>query len=109
MKLKVSKKDQQIKDVKEENTELKGFLNSSKQQIADYCAIIHDILEIHSPYVDMTHAEYPNEQHTPKPMLRCTICDTPEHHTWGPANDEPWPCATVRTFLATMPPEVHDE
>jgi hypothetical protein len=90
-------KKERISDLEGTLREVEEFLASAKSTIAELRQVQTAILDIHRPYVDASPTQGIQSRQM---VLRCTICDTPEHHTWGPDNDEPWPCATVRTFMS---------
>ena len=80
--------------------ELEGFVESSRINLNEHNRVLREILHIHQPYVDMSGVGgFTTANQALNVKLRCTVCDTPEHHTRAEENDEMWPCATLRTFL----------
>lgn len=89
-----------LHDADTEIGELKGFLDTTKAKLKAYDGVFQGIIAIHAPYAD-TSALMSCADSPPAVVLRCTVCDTPEHHTWANDNDEVWPCPTLRLFVTT--------
>lgn len=95
-----------LKSAEAERTELQEFLEKAQSEKAELQNALTSIFKIHSPFADTTGITLFGMGETSEPgkiALRCMVCRTPEHHTWGNDNAELWPCATLRTYLQVAP------
>ena len=98
----MSAKDVLIAELESELREVKGFLTRSKMLVEKAHRAQNRIAGMHQPYLDRnTTMSKGLEDGTV--ILRCRVCRTPEHHTYGPLNDVPWPCPTMQTFMDLTP------
>lgn len=83
----MSPKDDRIRELEIDLKDVETMLAASKDQCDRLELAQLKVLEAHPPKF-VTGRDGLRE-------VRCEVCQTPEHHTWGNDNFQPWPCPTV--------------
>lgn len=83
----MSPKDDRIRELEIDLKDVETLLAASKDQCDRLELAQLKVLEAHPPKF-VTGRDGIRE-------VRCEVCQTPEHHTWGNDNFQPWPCPTV--------------
>lgn len=83
----MSPKDDRIHDLEIDVKDLQSMLDASKDRCDRLEMAQLKVLEAHPPRFIIGRDGLTE--------LRCEVCRTPEHHTWGNDNLQPWPCPTV--------------
>lgn len=93
-----AKLEREIAELKSELREEEAFKALHHKKIAEFDAIVRTIFNIHQPHPH-SNTSYPGGDFLPRVTMRCSVCQTPEHHTNGPRNYELWPCPTIARFV----------
>lgn len=104
--------NRELASITRDRDEHRQFNHNAKRDLDLFDDFVHDVVKIHTPYFDPSDLRRGANRDGREfgVTVRCKVCRTPEHHTWGPDNHEVWPCPTVEPLIKLrMPIEVIEE